>query len=254
MDITFITGCARSGTSILGELVEAHPKVMYAYEEHIWRKMAETDHHAVTVDDISIEKQKKLRKWMKMYKRKNKIVVEKNPRHIVRVPFVKSIFPEAKIIHIVRDGRDVSCSLRSGLCGKTWAHVKPPRWKEIESIYEGVIRCAHAWHDIMEIAIRDLEHIEHLQVKYEDLVAYPHQVAEQVMDYIGIGMHKNVAELADKVQNEMEGSYVARHQIRWYKTDHTVRIGRWQENMTEDEQAYTNNLLGPILKYYGYER
>ena len=88
MDITFVVGCARSGTSIFGELIRAHPNVMYVYEEPIWRKLAETDHHAVTVDDIAKPKRGKLRKWFKMYKRKGKVVVEKNPRHIVRVPFV----------------------------------------------------------------------------------------------------------------------------------------------------------------------
>ena len=93
MDITFVVGCARSGTSILGELISKHDKVMYVYEEPIWRRKAETDHHAVTLGDISKANRSKLRKWFKMYKRKGKIVVEKNPRHIVRVPFIKTIFP-----------------------------------------------------------------------------------------------------------------------------------------------------------------
>lgn len=252
MDIVFITGCARSGTSILGELVESHPRVMYVYEERIWRTLGETDHHAVTTDDISSKNMIKLRKWMKMYKRKNKIVVEKNPRHIVRVPFIKHIFPDAKIIHIVRDGRDVSCSLKSGLCGKTWAHVKPPRWREIERDYEGVVRCARAYHDIMQYPMRDLESIEHLQVKYEDYVANPEKIAYKVFEHIGLPMHDNVIEFSSKVQDTMEGSYVARHQMRWYKNDHSKRIGRWRENMTEEEQEEVNKILKPVLKYYGY--
>lgn len=252
MNITFIVGCARSGTSILGELCEAHPRVMYVYEEHIWRRLAETDHHAVTVDDITDKNRLKLKKWMRMYKRKNKAVVEKNPRHVVRIPFMKSVFPEAKIIHIVRDGRDVSCSLKSGLCGKTWAHVKPPRWREIERDYEGVIRCAHAYHDIMQYPMRDLEEVEHLQVKFEDYVADSRGIAKEVMNYIGLPMHDKVLQLADKVQDEMEGSYVAKNQMRWYKKDHTKRIGRWKENMTEDEQIEVNRILRPVLDYYGY--
>lgn len=252
MDIAFIVGCARSGTSILGELVGIHPRVMYAYEEPIWRKLAETDNHAVSVDDISPHRRKKLREHMKHYKRKNKIVVEKNPRHVVRVPFVKSIFPEAKIIHIVRDGRDVSCSLKSGLCGKTWAHVRPPRWREIEQNYQGVVRCAHAYHDIMNIAIKDLKDIDHLQVKYEDLVVDPLKIARQIFNYIGLPLDEKVINFTKKIQNDMKDSYVARNQLRWYKEDHSVRMGRWKENMTEEEQNYVNELLSPILDYYEY--
>lgn len=252
MNITFIVGCARSGTSILGELVESHPKVMYVYEERIWRVLGETSHHAVTPEDIPRKNMVKLRKWMKMYKRKNKVVVEKNPRHVVRVPFIKHIFPDAKIIHIVRDGRDVSCSLKSGLCGKTWAHVKPPRWREIERDYEGVIRCAHAYHDIMQYPMKDLETIEHLQVKYEDFVINPKEIAAQVFDHIGLPMHDDVIEFTNKVQNKMENSYVARHQRRWYKTDHSKRIGRWEENMTKEEQEEVNKILKPVLEHYGY--
>ena len=253
MEIVFIVGCARSGTSIFGELFESHPNIMYVFEERIWRTLGEIDHHAVTPEDIPSKNMVKLRKWMKMYKRKNKIVVEKNPRHIVRVPFIKHIFPDAKILHIVRDGRDVACSLKSGLCGKTWAHVRPPRWREIERDYEGVIRCAHAYHDIMQYPMRDLENIEHMQVKYEDLVANPRDIAHQVFDYIGLPVRPRVLAQADKIQDEMEGSYVAYHQRRWYKTDHSKRIGRWKENMTEEEQVEVGKILKPVLEYYGYE-
>jgi len=253
MDITFVVGCARSGTSILGDLINQHARIMYVYEEPIWRKLAETDSHAVTVHDIPQKNRGKLRRWFKMYKRKNKIVVEKNPRHIVRVPFIKSIFPEAKIIHIVRDGRDVSCSLKTGLCGKTWAHVKPPNWREIEKNYEGVIRCAHAWKSVMEIASRDLDGYDHLQIKYEDLVNDPLATAEKVFEYLGVGMTEKVAKFSERIQNKMEGSYVSSNQRRWYTTDHSVRIGRWKENMTEDEQISVEEIIRHMLDHFGYK-
>ncbi len=37
MNIALIVGCARSGTSILGELIASHPEVKYIFEaHHIW--------------------------------------------------------------------------------------------------------------------------------------------------------------------------------------------------------------------------
>ena len=39
MRIAFVTGCPRSGTSILGELIGSHPDVEYRHESHhVWRR------------------------------------------------------------------------------------------------------------------------------------------------------------------------------------------------------------------------
>ena len=51
MNIALIIGCARSGTSILGELVSAHPDVKYIFEAHpIWELAAlgENDSHRLS--------------------------------------------------------------------------------------------------------------------------------------------------------------------------------------------------------------
>ena len=34
MNLAFVVGCARSGTSILGELIASHPEVNYVFEAH----------------------------------------------------------------------------------------------------------------------------------------------------------------------------------------------------------------------------
>ena len=255
MKIAFITGSSRSGTSILGEMVAAHPDVSYVYEEEVWKKLVNENNgsHVVSVKDVTDQKKQKLRSWMNCYKKDDKIIVEKNPRHIARLPLIKAIFPEAKIIHIVRDGRDVACSLKTGLCGKTWAHVKPPNWKKIEKNYEGIIRCAHAWRETMEVAIKDLTIISHLKVRYEDLLADPEKVAARVLRYLDLKPHTNVTTFCKNIQNDMEDSYVAKHQTRWYTNDHANRIGRWKENMTEEEQKEVEIILRPVLNHFGYK-
>jgi len=246
MKIAFITGSSRSGTSILGELVASHPGVNYVFEEHVWKKLE-------LEQKVSQEKQKKLRNWMLCYRKGDKMIVEKNPRHIVKIPLLKSIFPEAKIIHIVRDGRDVACSLKSGLCGKTWAHVKPPRWKEIEQNYEGVVRCAWAWRETMEIAIKDLAKVNHLQVKYEELVRDPEKIIRKIVKYLGLPMHLDVVNFCKNIQNQTLGSYNAKHQSRWSVGEHGTRIGRWKNDMTEEEKKEVELILRPILNHFGYK-
>lgn len=255
MKIAFITGSSRSGTSIIGELIAAHPDVNYIYEEEVWKKLVNEDNgsHVVSPKEVTDQKKKKLRSWMACYKKGNKMIVEKNPRHIARLPLLKSIFPEAKIIHIVRDGRDVACSLKTGLCGKTWAHVKPPKWREIEKKYTGVVRCAWAYRDIMDVAIKDLTIISHLKVRYEDLVANPEKVAARILRYLDLKPHENVTNFCKNIQNKLEDSYIAKHQTRWATQDHSTRIGRWQENMTEEEQKEVEKILRPVLNHFGYK-
>ena len=36
--------------------------------------------------------------------------VEKTPQHILHLPFILKWFPQAQVIHLVRDGRDCYCS------------------------------------------------------------------------------------------------------------------------------------------------
>ena len=52
-----------------------------------------------------------IREWATNEARGASMFVEKSPRNILRVPYVRAIFPEARIVHIVRDGRDVACSM-----------------------------------------------------------------------------------------------------------------------------------------------
>jgi hypothetical protein len=59
------------------------------------------------------------------------MVVEKSPRNALRIPFLRAVFPEARFVVIVRDGRDVACSLMPGIGGTEWRHLKPPDWKEL---------------------------------------------------------------------------------------------------------------------------
>lgn len=41
----------------------------------------------------------------------NKRIIDDSPLHCISVPFVRSVFPEAKLIHVFRDGRDVICDV-----------------------------------------------------------------------------------------------------------------------------------------------
>lgn len=255
MNIGLIVGCARSGTSILGELGSLHPDVKYIFEAHqIWELggLGVNGSHQLTAAHATSESKALIREWFVNQKGAAKLLLEKNPRNVLRIPYVRGIFPKAKIVHIVRDGRDVACSMVPGCGGDHWSHLKPPLWKNLFLSYQGALRCALAWKEIMEIALQDLAEVPHLQIRYEDLIADPYRVLQQLLSYLNLDPDPAVTNFCKKIQNSTTDSYHARIQTMWYRDDHRMRVGRWRENLTEEDSDIINSALSPLLCKLGY--
>lgn len=253
--IAFIVGCARSGTSILGEMIASHPQIHYLFEAHDAWKLAgsnDDDSDRLTADDVPQEMQQRIKRWFAQHRRDDTLLVEKNPRSVLRIPLIRSIFPEARLIHIVRDGRDVACSMIPGCGCDHWSHLRPPGWRQIMQQHAGAIRCAHAWLRVMQIAMGDLADAPHLQIRYEDLVADPQAAAQAVFDYLGMPVDAEVHAFCDQISNQTADSYHARHQSDWFRPDHDVRVGRWRQNLTNEDAQTINDLVAPMLQRLGY--
>ena len=112
-----IVGAPRSGTKMLRELLKVHPMVKGSlYEkERIWcYGNREKTGKAIEINELSPRIKKYIRGHFKKELEKNpgKRIVDKNVRNSLRIEFVRGVFPESPVIHIVRDGRDAACSIR----------------------------------------------------------------------------------------------------------------------------------------------
>ncbi len=255
MNIALIMGCARSGTSILGELIASHPEVKYKHEAHaIWDKagLGENESHRLTAAHATLEVARLIRKKFEEEKGESLWFAEKCPRSVLRVPFIRAVFPEARLIHIVRDGRDVACSMLPGVGGNDWRHLKPPNWKQLLERERGAVRCAKAWLAIMEIALADFTGAPHFSLKYEDLVSAPKSMAEKLLRFLDLPPHKNVWAFCRNIQNHTADSYHAQKQVKWFQADHEVRVGRWRENLSGEETNVLEEVLHPMLQRLGY--
>lgn len=256
MNTFFVVGCARSGTSILGELIASHPDINYIFEAHsVWEagSSGENESHRLTEKNVTKAIKNDVRGWAETQIRDKDTLVEKNPRNILRIPFVQEIFPSAKFVHIVRDGRDVACSMVPGCGGAEWNHLKPPSWQEYFQKYSGALRCAWAWKEIIEIGLKDLQKVDCLQIRYEDLVTSPSALAEKIFNYLNLPLHSKVDEFYDRISNNTSGDYHAKIQYQWYQNNHSVRVGRWRENLTVEEQHQIEEILHPLLVRLGYQ-
>lgn len=255
MNIALVLGCARSGTSILGELIGSHPEVRYKHEAHsVWNKAGEGENgsHRLTAAHATEKIVRKIRRRFAFEQGSARLFVEKCPRSVLRVPFIRAVFPEAKLIHIVRDGRDVACSLLPGIGGTEWKHLKPPNWRELYENETGIIRCAKAWRCILEIALADLTGVPHFFLRYEDLIADPAAIARRLLAFLELPEHDEVFAFCERIQNRTAGSYQPQKQAKWFRDDHRVRVGRWRENLTDAEAQQVSALLAPLLRRLGY--
>jgi hypothetical protein len=111
----FIVGSPRSGTTLLGEILDRHPDISQWYEPYfVWDRhfrLASDDER--TAADVTPRVFKQIfSDFSSFYKRTgSRIVVDKSPRNSLKIPFIVKIFPEARFIHIIRDGRDATLSI-----------------------------------------------------------------------------------------------------------------------------------------------
>ena len=120
----FIIGAARSGTKFLRDCLLGDPRICAVpYDvNYIWRYGAATGSDDVlTPEGLDPRRSGFIRTALARQARLKPggILLEKTVSNSLRVPFVDAIFPEARYIHLVRDGRDVATSAM-----KEW--VSPP--------------------------------------------------------------------------------------------------------------------------------
>ena len=123
----------------------------------------------------------------------------KDPRNGPSLPIWKEIWPEIKIIHVVRPGVDVAASLHSRSL-KNWTEdegrfkkwTKMYKWRRSKSPIRKGQRAAtlsHAlefWAEQMDVEKKVIQPYENvLEIRYEDLLTSPAVVLKDIWNYIG---------------------------------------------------------------------
>ena len=100
-------GNFRSGTTIVQNVVSVNPGVVGWYEPNsLWLYADPGRHHDEFDERDATDKVKRyIRSQFLKYQQEhgNCIVLEKSPHNILRIPYVKAIFPEATFLYMVRD-------------------------------------------------------------------------------------------------------------------------------------------------------
>jgi hypothetical protein len=163
-----------------------------------------------------------------------------------RIGFLKEIFPDARFVHIVRDGRAVASSLLhidfwSGWRGPSgWraGSLSPSDQAAWESSNQSFVALAGLEWRIqmraMEAASRQLPPEDFLEIKYEEFCAEPLEICQRVLSF------------ADLPPSPDFNRQVKAAAIR-------NMSNRWRNDLTPEQQVLLDELLREDLRRYGYQ-
>jgi hypothetical protein len=243
----FLIACPGSGADVLARVLDTHPAVTLLQEPGgPWSSLPSGPGGSdrLTAEHATAELTESLRRWAGAQQGGSMPLLD-DPRNSLRVPFLRAVFPEARFVHLVRDGRDVARALMVDIGGDDWAAAKPPRWRELRDGSGGYLRCALAWRDVLETTLSDLGETSHPPVRFEDLIERPGEAAERVCSALGLSdaeWSREAFARAPAIARELPNAQ-----------RYTVR--RWRAVAVERpfELRAANVLIGDLLERLGYE-
>lgn len=160
---------------------------------------------------------------------------DQSPLHTLFLPWIQPIFPKAKYLHLLRDGRDV---VASAVEKEGPANLAPATYRWAKSI-ECVAKLRN-----------DLGDNQLLEIRYEDLVMHPEQTLQSVSNYAGISYSQKMLDYW-KLPSTVEHKYHEHHR-NLNQPVFTASIGKWKERLTQEQQRYVLGKISKLLENLGY--
>ncbi len=233
-----ILGCGRSGTSIFGELFTSLAPYKYTSEPPFSQVMS--------VNYSSTAQAFKVPRESEGY--------SPDPGLSFPIDVLRQHAPNMKFFWIVRHPLDAICSLRVGI-SKGWDHhPRPLDWKAWldRPLIE---RCAHHWAYLNSVGFERVSGIASV-VTFEDMVTSPKDFVETVITELGasnFSVKEPVRDWIRRVQNTNNEHFVEAMTSRSFsRKDHTVRVGRWHENLSSEELDQVLPIISKAAKTFGY--
>ena len=156
-------------------------------------------------------------------------LVERTPWHVYNVGLIAAVYPEAPIVHVIRDGRDVTRSLLAKEWGPDTMAEAAEEWRS--SVAAG--REAGA----------GLEN--YVEITYESLLADPEKGIPELYERVGLDLPP---ELRDRVVGESKASYNVDPSFP------LIGSGKWRTALSPTDLRTFDRIAGPLLAEVGYRR
>jgi hypothetical protein len=255
LDPIIVYGAPRSGTTYVQRILNVHPEVFISHESRVFawlhhslKVLAQDDRMLVThreafVQHLRGEFPTLIRDFYRKLAPEASQWGDKNP-HYADGPnagcldVIAELFPGARFIHIIRDGRDVVSSLvrKRDPQGNPWAS------------FEAAHQTWTSHTDRGAVFGRTVPPNRYFEFFYEDLIADDVAVAHDLCRFLGLELDPAVEGFC---RNQREERTPFSGPTR--NLEEGVAASDWPRLFTLEEQARSLDLLGAHLVRYGYE-
>jgi hypothetical protein len=293
----FIFGHARSGTTLLMRLVRLHPDVHCSYQAHFFTRRPLLK---ALVDSAEIEEwlTRKSNRWnhgrdlsplvlraaadfileREAAREGKRIVGDKSPSSTIHgqaVRDLRAVYPDARLVYIVRDGRDVLVSERfrnfvedSKFLSSADRRILAELQSDPAAFTNGtrsifteafIRRVAQGWVDNLsgiEREGRRLFKAKYLSMRFEDLLKAPFREMTRVWKFLGAPQMERILER--RIQTEMRSNPDEEWQARRNEGIASFlpkgQAGNWERLFTDRDRALFKEIAGPMLVKWKYEK
>ena len=163
---------------------------------------------------------------------------DKHPYYIKYLPQLYKLFPDAQVIHIIRDGRDAVASLK-----------RMPWWKQ-NSIFAML-----NWQEAIKkglVAKSKYNSDQFMEIRYEDLIDDPVKSVKSICSFLGEDYSDDLLKF-QKLSKEAIPNY----KMKWHSATkneiNSSSIGKWSKELEPWEIALLNKKFNKELILYDYD-
>ena len=269
----FIVGAPRSGTTMLRLMLNAHPRIAIPFESDFipkfYRRLGEygdlttpgnirrllediAAQAFVTRGGLVRDKASVLARNPQSYSGLISAIYEtyaiangkrrwgdKDPDNVVEIDVLWKLFPDCRIVHIVRDGRGVANSLR-----------------KLEWGSKNLLKLAQDWSWRVMLARKMgmmLGPRSYLEVRYEDLVRSPEPCLRSICEFVGEPFDHDMLAYHKNAVAAMPESSLTFHASSIQAPD-SGKATAWQREMSVADRVLFDEAAGATLEEFGYPR
>lgn len=257
-NIIIICGCGRSGTTLTRVILDTHPEIYSGPESFVFlpkpldiEDLARKFEINISVLNCLVESSPSRAGVidniisMILNQSGKKIWADKTARNIHCLRYILCNYPQAKVLHVIRDPRDVVASLRTHKKHKIENEVIKPT-----GYIMPISLCTARWNQAMKDALPFRSLPNYKEIRYEDLVFNPEETVKGISTFCGVDyqdvmlrFHEVTGPTRDYIkfpQNVEATKPLSLNSIGRHKTIFSLD----QIRMVEEQTAYYSKIYG----------
>jgi tetratricopeptide (TPR) repeat protein len=248
----FLVGFPRSGTTLLDQILDSHPRIQTLEEKPIVRILCDEIDNLVRgkpdgLKGLSPGHLARLRQLYFEYVadfvelRPGNLLIDKLPLNIARVPYILRIFPDARFILALRHPCDCVLSCFMHLFNPNDAMANFYTLEDTAALYARIMGMWRHWAELLQL--------HHHRVYYEHLVQDLPGEIKPLLDFLGLEWREEMARPHEHAARRGHINTPSRSQVT--QPIYQRAAGRWRRYL-----PYLNEVMGtlqPYIEYFGYD-